>query len=103
MSFAMVLDQALIGWLRAIQQMCRNMLFSVLKLVLLVAVVTVGVAGILGHEVVILATWVFGQLAATIIFVVWLLAEDKLFGTSRNLVNCAVGSGKCSATISSTR
>ena len=77
MSFAMVLDQALIGWLRAIQQMCRNMLFSVLKLVLLVAVVIVGAAGILGHEVVILATWVFGQLAATILFVVWLLGRGQ--------------------------
>ena len=45
MSFAMVLDQALIGWLRSIQQMCRNMLFAVLKLVMLAAVVLAGIAG----------------------------------------------------------
>jgi O-antigen/teichoic acid export membrane protein/GT2 family glycosyltransferase len=77
MSFAMVLDQALIGWLRATQQMGRNMLFSVLKLVLLVVVASLGIAGIASHEVVILATWVFGQLAATLLFAIWLLGRGQ--------------------------
>jgi glucosyl-dolichyl phosphate glucuronosyltransferase len=77
MSFAMVLDQVLIGWLRSIQQMCRNMLFSVLKLVMLVAVVVAGVAGAMSHEVVILAAWVFGQLAATMLFAVWLVRRGQ--------------------------
>ena len=77
MSFAMVLDQALIGWLRSIQQMCRNMLFAVLKLVMLAAVVLAGIAGAMSHEVVMLATWVFGQLAATVLLVVWLLGRGQ--------------------------
>jgi glucosyl-dolichyl phosphate glucuronosyltransferase len=77
MSFAMVLDQALVGWLKATQQMGRSMLFSVLKLAMLVAVAVSGVTGLSSHVVVIVATWVFGQLAATLLFALWLVGRGQ--------------------------
>jgi O-antigen/teichoic acid export membrane protein len=77
MSFAMVLDQALIGWLKAIQQMSRNMLFAVLKLAMLVTVAIGGLVAVSIQEVAIVATWVFGQLAATLIFAAWLVTRGQ--------------------------
>jgi GT2 family glycosyltransferase/O-antigen/teichoic acid export membrane protein len=77
MSFAMVLDQALVGWLKATQQMGRSMLFSVLKLAMLVALAAAGTADISSHGIAIVATWVFGQLAATLLFAAWRLARGQ--------------------------
>jgi GT2 family glycosyltransferase/O-antigen/teichoic acid export membrane protein len=74
MSFAMVLDQALIGSLRGAQQMCRSVLFSALKLAMLAAAV---VAYSVTQEVTILATWVFGQLAAIVLFAGWLVSRGQ--------------------------
>jgi O-antigen/teichoic acid export membrane protein len=77
MSFAMVLDQALIGWLRATQQMARNMLFSALKLAMLASIAFLGLVSTANEEIAILATWVFGQLTATLLFALWLLRRGQ--------------------------
>lgn len=74
MSFAMVLDQALIGSLRGAQQMSRSVLFSALKLAMLVAA---AVAASVTEEATILATWVFGQLAAIVLFAGWLVSRGQ--------------------------
>ena len=74
MGFAMVLDQTLIGALRGAQQMSRSVLFSVLKLVLLIGAAAVGYVT---REDTILATWVFGQLAAILMFAGWLVSRGQ--------------------------
>lgn len=66
-----VIDQAFVGLLRSEWQMSRNMAFSALKLLLLVAVAKTTEAG----PIAIFATWVAGQAASLVILSVWVLAR----------------------------
>jgi O-antigen/teichoic acid export membrane protein/GT2 family glycosyltransferase len=69
--FTLVFDQSLVGFLRSGTQVARNVIFAATKLVLLVAVVFLVMK--LRNEVIILGTWILGQIAS-----IAMLAGPKL-------------------------
>lgn len=64
-SFCLVLDQGLVGLLDGRRQMIRNLLFSILKLVLLAALIVA--AGAQAQPMGIVASWIVGKALATLL------------------------------------
>jgi len=87
--FTIVLDSAFAGLLRSSVAMCRNIAFSVLKLVLLVLVAALAFGS--GQEIIIFLAWVLGKLLSVLLLVVVLIGRGQpvlrlpSFGVLRSL------------------